>query len=110
MCCRFLEHDLAYWTEQFKGSQLPSGPVNNVAEAFEHEQVKHLELVQELVHPVYGKVKTIGNTVTYNSIKNRAQNAPPVLGEHTAEVLKEELEITNEKLNDLVKNDVIGMA
>jgi crotonobetainyl-CoA:carnitine CoA-transferase CaiB-like acyl-CoA transferase len=55
-----LEHDLAYWTAQFKGSKLPSGPINNIAEAFDHEQVKHLGLVQELTHHVYGKVKTVG--------------------------------------------------
>jgi formyl-CoA transferase len=53
-------HDLNYWTHKFKNSQLPSGPVNNVAEAFEHEQVKHLGLVQEMTHSKYGKVKTIG--------------------------------------------------
>lgn len=53
-------YNLSDWTLKFSGSQLPSGPINNVAEAFEHEQVKHLGLVQQLTHPKYGNVKTIG--------------------------------------------------
>ncbi|KAI6190749.1 Succinate--hydroxymethylglutarate CoA-transferase [Aphelenchoides bicaudatus] len=105
---KFLEHDLAYWIETFKSSKLPSGPVNSVAEAFEHEQVKHLKLVQELFHPNYGKVKTVGNTVTYSTLKNEAQNAPPLLGEHTEEVLKEELGISSEQLSNLIDEGVIG--
>lgn len=58
----FLQHELSYWTIKFRGSNIPSGPVNNVAEAFEHEQVKHLGLVKELEHPVYGRVKTVGSS------------------------------------------------
>jgi crotonobetainyl-CoA:carnitine CoA-transferase CaiB-like acyl-CoA transferase len=49
-----------------------------------------------------------GNTVTYNSIKNGANAAPPVLGEHTAEVLQAELGISSDKMQSLIDSGVIG--
>ncbi|KAI6185464.1 Succinate--hydroxymethylglutarate CoA-transferase [Aphelenchoides besseyi] len=63
----FAEHDLEYWKAKLRNSQFPCGPVNNVAEAFAHEQVKHLDLVQEVTHPSYGAIKTVAQFIKKSS-------------------------------------------
>jgi crotonobetainyl-CoA:carnitine CoA-transferase CaiB-like acyl-CoA transferase len=49
----------------------------------------------------------LGNTVTYNTLKNREDIAPPLLGEHTAEVLKEELQLNEAQLDELIRDGAI---
>ncbi|KAI6213047.1 hypothetical protein M3Y94_00103100 [Aphelenchoides besseyi] len=104
----FAEHDLEYWKTKLRNGQFPCGPVNNVAEAFAHEQVEHLKLVQEVTHPSYGTIKTVGRTVKYSNIENDVRTAPPLLGEHTIEVLKDELGFNETELNSLTRDGVIG--
>lgn len=79
-----------------------------MAEAFAHEQVQHLQLVQEVTHPTYGTVKTVGNTVKYSTLHNGPRSAPPTLGEHTRQVLGEELGLSCDELDRLERSGVIG--
>ncbi|CAD5235674.1 unnamed protein product [Bursaphelenchus xylophilus] len=105
---RFASKPLEYWRKHLRSRHFPSGPVNNVHEAFEFEQTKHLQLVQPVEHPVYGEVKTVGNTTVYNTIHNGPRSAPPLLGEHTKDILQEELEIGDKTLEELQDKGVIG--
>lgn len=57
---RFASNDLDYWLKTLRSGKFPSGPVNTVGKAFDHEQVQHLGLVQDVVHPTYGRVKVTG--------------------------------------------------
>ncbi|VDN26664.1 unnamed protein product [Gongylonema pulchrum] len=104
---RFLEEDLKYWERTVTDDSLTSAPVNNLQEAFEHPQVKHLNLVQEMYHREMGPMRVIGPVVQYSEAVNRIRSPPPVLGEHTREVLQSELAIENEELEKLKKLRVI---
>jgi succinate---hydroxymethylglutarate CoA-transferase len=98
---RFAQEDLEYWRKQLRSDRFASGPVNSLREAFDHEQVRHLGLAKAVRHPVYGEVKVVGPPVRYNEMANEVETAPPLLGEHTEEVLGGELGLGEEELRDL---------
>jgi crotonobetainyl-CoA:carnitine CoA-transferase CaiB-like acyl-CoA transferase len=51
--------------------------------------VRHLDLVEESVHPQAGKLQFIGGPVRYDGLAKEPSTAPPLLGEHTAAILGE---------------------
>uniref|UniRef100_A0A915LRS3 CoA transferase n=1 Tax=Meloidogyne javanica TaxID=6303 RepID=A0A915LRS3_MELJA len=61
---KFLTKDLEFWKNKLRSKSFPSGPVNTIKEAFEHEQTKHLDLVKIMEHPKYGNVKVVGQFIS----------------------------------------------
>ena len=70
-------------------SNIPCAPINSVDQVFEDEQVLHRELLAEIPHPTLGTVKTSGVPLHLHPNKARIYRPPPLLGEHTSEVLRE---------------------
>lgn len=67
---------------------VPCAPVNNMEQVFHHPQVVHRGMLRHLDHPQYGRLPTIGPAVKYSAFDVAADwRAPPLAGEHTAEVL-----------------------
>ncbi|GAB1869323.1 hypothetical protein CAJAP_10402 [Camponotus japonicus] len=58
------------WSAVFEGASFPYGAVNTIKEVFDDPHVKYIKLVQELDHPVTGKVKLVGPPVTYSYATN----------------------------------------
>jgi len=82
--------DRQHWTHLFNKSGVPAGPINNLAEVFSDSQVLHCKLVEEINHPVLGPLKLVGSPIQFDLNKgNSVKRAPPLLGEHTSEILKE---------------------
>lgn len=82
--------DRQHWTHLFNKSGVPAGPINNLAEVFTDNQVLHCKLVEEISHPVLGTLKLVGSPIQFDLNKgNSVKRAPPLLGEHTSEILKE---------------------
>lgn len=101
-------------------THFPSGPVNTLKEAFAHPQVQHLGLIQTIKHEKYGNVRLaglsrargirqtlLGPPVEYSELENKVRTPPPLLGEHTKEVLKKELDLSEAELDDLKSRNVI---
>lgn len=81
-------HPAEYWIERFNQSGIPSGPILTIAEMFNHPQAAARELLLNLPHPVHGQFKTTGLGVKLSATPG-AVSRPPLLGEHTEEVLRE---------------------
>ena len=82
--------DRQHWTNLFNKAGVPAGPINNMAEVFSDDQVLHCKLDEEVKHPVLGPLKLVGIPIQFDQQKgNSIKRAPPLLGEHTAEILKE---------------------
>jgi crotonobetainyl-CoA:carnitine CoA-transferase CaiB-like acyl-CoA transferase len=64
-------------------------PLYNVAEVLEDPQVRYLDLVEEVAHPQAGKLQFVGGPVGYDGLAKAPSSPPPLLGEHTAAILKE---------------------
>jgi hypothetical protein len=79
----------AEWTERLNEAGVPAGPVNTVPAALEDPQVVAREMVTEIEHPVAGTVKMLGSPVKLSAQPAAVRRPPPVLGQHTGEILAE---------------------
>lgn len=71
-------------------AKVPASPVNTMEQVFSHPQVLHRGMLQKLTHPAYGALPNIGPAVKYGLFDIAGDwRAPPLLGEHTQEVLGE---------------------
>ncbi|MGB7948721.1 MAG: CoA transferase, partial [Candidatus Binatia bacterium] len=77
------------WLDRLEANDVPVVPLYNVAEVLQDPQVRHLDLVEESVHPQAGKLQFIGGPVRYDGLAKEPSTAPPLLGEHTAAILGE---------------------
>lgn len=97
-----------YWLSAFEGSGIPYGPINSMKEVFADPQVLHNNMVVEMKHPVNGPVKVTGPAVSFSRGSNTPRLPPPILGEHTREVLVEVLGISDERIEQLKEANVIA--
>ncbi|XP_018356683.1 PREDICTED: succinate--hydroxymethylglutarate CoA-transferase [Trachymyrmex septentrionalis] len=95
------------WSAEFIGVSFPYGAINTMREIFDDPHVKHIKLVQEVDHPITGKVKLVGPPVTYSYATNIVRSAPPTLGQHTSEVLKNILNYSDDKIENLMKQKIV---
>ncbi len=78
------------WTTRMVEAGIPAGPLNNIADVFSDEQVKHCELVQTIDHPVLGALRQVATPIALGgSMSDRLRRAPPLIGQHTREALSE---------------------
>ncbi len=85
-----IEGTREYWLETLNKTGVPAGPIMNMAEVWESEQVQAREMVVEQEHRTAGKVRTIGSPVKMSETPCRLRNAAPLLGEHTKDILQKE--------------------
>jgi formyl-CoA transferase len=79
----------AEWLEQLEKAGVPAGPINNYAEALADPHTLAREMVVDLQHPGAGAIKALGVPVKLSETPGAVERAAPLLGEHTAEILKE---------------------
>ena len=66
---------------------VPVGPIYTLAEVFDDPAARHLELQREIDHPTAGKIKVTGFPLRLSDTQPAIRRPPPLLGEHTDEVL-----------------------
>ena len=76
------------WIQALNAAGCPCGKVQDLAEVFSDPQVLHQEMIQEIEHPGYGRVKVTGFPVKMSRTPCQLQRPAPRLGEHTNEVIK----------------------
>jgi crotonobetainyl-CoA:carnitine CoA-transferase CaiB-like acyl-CoA transferase len=81
----------ADWIAALETAGVPCGPINDLGEVFENEQVLARGLQVDLPHPSGGTVKLVRNPVRMSETPPRVESHPPMLGEHTEAVLREVL-------------------
>ncbi len=86
---------------------VPCGPVNNIDEAFQHEQVRHRGLRAEVEHPVLGTLPVVRSPFRFSETPVQLK-APPLLGADTDAVLGAELNLPGEVLSALRAQGVLG--
>lgn len=86
---------------------IPSGPINTYPEVFADPQVVHRRMTLEAEHGQAGKVTFCASPIRFTDIAPRAPMAPPVLGQHTDEVLRELLDLDDAEIAQLRADAVI---
>ena len=75
------------WLRRLQEKDVPAAPLNTLDEVFADPQVKTYGFPNEVEHPKMGKVKMVGNAVDLSRTPPKIEQPPPVLGEHTEEIL-----------------------
>jgi crotonobetainyl-CoA:carnitine CoA-transferase CaiB-like acyl-CoA transferase len=68
---------------------VPCAPINRLDEVFLDRQVQHLGMRQTITHPVLGPMDLVGNAVSLSDTPAGIRLPPPLLGEHTDQILEE---------------------
>jgi len=76
-----------YWLEKLKVTGIPAGPINTIAETLAHPQHQARNFIVTLEHPVAGRVQSMSNPIRLSDTPVSYRLAPPVLGQHTDEIL-----------------------
>ena len=74
---------------KLREANVPVGPINDLGEVFTDPVVRHLGMIAEVDHPVAGRVRAPGIPIRMSGTPGSIRRAPPLLGEHTDEVLRE---------------------
>jgi crotonobetainyl-CoA:carnitine CoA-transferase CaiB-like acyl-CoA transferase len=89
LAARFAEADSGHWLRRLDEAGIPCGPVNSVLAAFEQPQAVARGMRVDVEHPKLGSVPQIGLPYKLSATPASIRSAPPLLGEHSAEVLAE---------------------
>lgn len=77
------------WIDILETANVPCGPINTLDRVFDNPQVKHRGTVKYLDHPLAGKVPTVSNPLKMSQTPIAGETAPPILGQHSEELLRE---------------------
>jgi Predicted acyl-CoA transferases/carnitine dehydratase len=86
----------------FEVEDMAGGPLNNMEQALADPQVIHNRATITLEHPTYGKIQNIDNAIKVQGIEG-TPTPPPLVGEHTEEVLKSILNYSDEQIRKLTE-------
>ena len=84
---RLRGEDRETWLQIFAEAGLPCAPINTIAQLFADPQVHHREMIVEVEHPTAGRIKLPGIPAKFSLTPGRVQSPPPLLGQHTEEIL-----------------------
>jgi len=94
------------WTAALEAAGIPCGRVRDVAEALEGPQVAARGLLLELEHPALGRRRFVGNPIHLSDAERASRRPPPLLGQHTDEVLAE-LKLGAAEIAELRRSGVV---
>ena len=95
------------WIDALEAAGVPCGPINDLEEVFDNEQVVARGMQVRLPHPSGGTVKLVRNPIRMSATPPEAQAHPPTLGEHTEAVLRDVLGYDDDQIDGLRGRSVI---
>ena len=104
---KFLQQPSTHWLKLLEERDILCGPVNTYAEVFNDPQVLLNEMVIEIDHPNGGKYKTSGLPLKMSKTPGKVRIPPPLLGQHTDEILTD-LGYSSEAIQNLREAKVVG--
>ncbi|HEU0204468.1 MAG TPA: CaiB/BaiF CoA-transferase family protein [Burkholderiaceae bacterium] len=95
------------WHADFDAAGVPSGPINGFAEVFADPQIVHRQMLMRLPHPAAGSVPQVANPVHFSATPVTYDRPPPLLGQHTDDVLREVLALDEARIATLRQEGTI---
>src|ERR1700712_327794 len=77
------------WVARLAPADIPFGPVLSMAEAFAEPHAQHRQMLQHINHPLEGRIPQLGHPIKLSGTPCDIRSAPPLLGQHSAEILGE---------------------
>jgi crotonobetainyl-CoA:carnitine CoA-transferase CaiB-like acyl-CoA transferase len=103
-----LQKSSADWLVALNAEGIPCGPINDIEQVFADPQVQHRGLQMELDHPDAGKVASVANPIKMSLTPVQYDRAPPLLGQHTGEVLTRLLGLDAQEVSRLQQDNIIA--
>jgi len=95
------------WVGKLKAAGVPCGCINSVKQAFDDPHTAARAMIETVEHPTAGALKLIGTPFKFGGTPTSVRRAPPLLGQHTEEVLRDELGLAGERIAELRTANVI---
>jgi crotonobetainyl-CoA:carnitine CoA-transferase CaiB-like acyl-CoA transferase len=96
------------WVSLLENLGVPCGPIHTVDQVYQDPQVRARDMTFEMQHPTAGPIPLVASPIRMSETPVAYRHAPPMLGQHTREVLSEVLGMTEDNLNDLKQQGVFG--
>ena len=95
------------WIDSLREAGVPTGRIASVSDVCESPQVKAREMVVELEHPNAGPIRVTGVPVKLSDTPGAVRSPPPLLGQHTEQVLADWLGMSAEEVRELHGRNVV---
>jgi len=99
---------MAHWEELFTKVGVPAGPINNYQQALDHPQAQHLGVQLRLPHATGVDAPGVANPMKFSKSPVSYRRPPPMLGQHTLEVLQE-MGLSQEEIQALAGKGAIKL-
>lgn len=103
----FSTRSVGDWIGMIEPEGVPCGPINNIEQVFNHPQVRHRGMQFELPHPLAGKTPLVANPIKFSRTPMQYKYSPPVLGQHTKQVLATLVGLDAAQIEKLVASKII---
>ena len=89
LAARFLEQPSATWLAVLEAAEVPCGRIMDIAAAFDSPEAAALDMLVEVKHPALGVIRQAGIPTRFERTPGSIRTPPPLLGEHTDEILRQ---------------------
>ena len=116
MHCEEIEHIVEKWTTSYTTNEvdkmvseagIPVAPISNISDVVNNPQIKHRKVFEYIDYPGAGKIAINGVTLKMSETPGKIERRPPMLGEHTDEILGQLLKMDKEQIDHLRQKEVI---
>ena len=103
---RLLTRGMAEWVTRLEAAGVPCAPINSIDAVLAEPQVLHRQMLRQLPHPAAGSVPQIVSPMRFAEAQLSFDRAPPLLGQHTEEILRE-LGLSNDDIGALRSQNIV---
>ncbi len=97
----FVQFEIKHWLSILEAVGIPCGPINTIDQVMDDPQVRARGMVVDVDHPAAGSIKMVASPLNIPTAQTTVRYPPPMLGEHTAQILQELLAMDDKSVSEL---------
>ena len=101
---------MQHWTAAFEKADIPCSPINDIQAAFNEPQATAQNMIDIVKHEKLGEIPTAANPIKFDEASIDCHEAPPTLGQHTAEILQSHLNMNDDEIKSLQDKKIIKLG